>query len=240
MKKGFYFILLVLLFALMVAVFIDTANAQELIETTDADSIGSCISNSETADTHQQFIINKRAYVQKAVISLKKSSGFATGVYSLALLVNDELKGFSFYNLANLRTTYSDIELNLNNVFIKPNDEVIIAIIPIGSLTPHALYAGSQIIAYPGETYCNGISSVGDINTSLWGISQPTFNNFGLIATAHASTSCQFVISDNTTTAECSDPVVRTIDEGNYSFYGLVLFFIVFFGILFYHKTERR
>lgn len=55
-----------------------------------------------------------------------------------------------------------------------------------------------------------------------------------LIPIALATTTCEFISSGNTTTAECSDPEVK-IPLQNIAL-GLFLFGMVFFGLLFYFK----
>lgn len=61
-------------------------------------------------------------------------------------------------------------------------------------------------------------------------------NNVVLFPTVYAS-ECTFVTDGSTTTADCDDPVITNSTQDVAT--GLLLFFVVFFGVLFYFKKER-
>jgi len=54
--------------------------------------------------------------------------------------------------------------------------------------------------------------------------------------TVYASTNCNFVTTGSTTTAECTDPVITNTTQDIAT--GLFLFFVTFFGLLFYFKPK--
>jgi len=78
----------------------------------------------------------------------------------------------------------------------------------------------------------------GDINIQLFGIDQqqivwkPWF-----IETAFAS-NCTYVTNGATTTAECTDPIIQNTTQDVAT--GLILFFTMFFGIIFYFRKGVR
>jgi len=76
----------------------------------------------------------------------------------------------------------------------------------------------------------------GDYNFSILG--HPIkFSDAWLIPTTFAATDCTFEQIGATTTASCSDPIITNTTQNVAT--GLILFFITFFGVLFYFKKER-
>lgn len=91
-----------------------------------------------------------------------------------------------------------------------------------------------------GHATCQltGFEGAGDFNTLItaFAIRPDWYFELG-INSAMASTTCNFVTINNTTTAECSDPLVTNSTQDVFS--GLVLLFITFFGVLYYFKERR-
>ncbi len=77
-----------------------------------------------------------------------------------------------------------------------------------------------------------GYDGVNDLVFSVWGFPIEYEKMLWFVPSVYATTSCEFVHDGNTTSAECSDSILinSTQDVAN----GLYLFFIIFFGILFY------
>lgn len=67
-------------------------------------------------------------------------------------------------------------------------------------------------------------------------IASTTFSTSWLIPTAYANTECEFISAGPTTTAECSDLILRNETQDIYN--GLILFFVMFFGLIFYFSKR--
>lgn len=70
--------------------------------------------------------------------------------------------------------------------------------------------------------------------------STTVFHPSWFINTVSASTTCEFVTLGVTTTAECSDARINSDNSGLNVALGLIIFFITFFGLIFYFRKGVR
>ncbi len=135
--------------------------------------------------------------------------------------------------------TFYDFDFEDQNIFLEQNKvyEIFFSMDSPGQ--PGSLWTRSFGNNYPlgGHTCAlSGYSGTRDINFEAWGYPQ-VFTNWNLsIPSAYASTTCTFVHDGVTTTGTCTDPIVD--NPASNVWYGLVLFFMMFFGMIFYFKRK--
>lgn len=230
-----YISLLVFIFILVFIGKADAIGSQETLFEIPETFGGDCNIATETTTNQIKFNIDERGVLQEVRIEMKKNNPFLTGTYSPSIIVNDELLWYNFYSIGNLTTSYQEQVFEVGNIYVDETDDIEFSIFVLGSIAPDYISWKTQTSLNPATSICRGFNLANsDMDIEVLGLSKKTFDKFSFIATAHASTTCEFILSGATTTAECSN---SQIDNPSFNVWsGLVIFFIMFFGLIFYFK----
>lgn len=130
--------------------------------------------------------------------------------------------------------TAYDFDFTSQNIFLDSDFSYEVFIAPDDLLVDNALLVRYSVLSSsPGSMDCpfTGYTGPGDLKYEVYGY-RHKFNPIWFIHAAYGSTTCQFVLQGNTTTASCSDPTVSTQNQTQDLFNGILLFLFATFGTL--------
>lgn len=193
---------------------------------------------------------DKDYYLSSVTVHAKRNgpSNPLTGTTTVAIFGDYGYPFYGYKEFSNsiLDTSYSRIELDFSDldILIQNNENYDIVAFPDPALARDTVdFAYYKYDDYDGgDMYCSGKpwEENMDIKFQIKGYPIDYIKAIWGIPTVYASTTCDFVTDGATTTATCSDASFSAINISANIYYGFVLFFITFFGLLFYFRGERR